>query len=216
MHGPLLKAGGDSAVLFQAAHQPLDSIPLTIARGIEAVPTVQGALIAPARDHRADAPSGQCSPYARVAVAPVAHYEGGSVPRTARTGTPHAPAVQERLQVERFVPFAPGEEERHRFAAALRAQVDLGGEATALASEHLMLLATHGSRGVLVRTDNRTVHVVRIPVEPSPCISGSLKFLQYPLPYSDVGPPPEPAPYGGPRPESLRQIPPRRTGPQHP
>jgi hypothetical protein len=40
--GPLLKAGGDAAVLFQAAHQPLDSIPLAIVRGIEAVPTVQG------------------------------------------------------------------------------------------------------------------------------------------------------------------------------
>ena len=51
VHGPLLKAGGDSAVLFQAAHQPLDSIPLTIKRRIEAMPAVQGALIAPARDN---------------------------------------------------------------------------------------------------------------------------------------------------------------------
>ena len=79
-----------------------------------------------------------------------------------------------------------------------------------------MLLATHGSRGMLVRTDNRAIHVVRIPVELPPCVTGSLKFLQHALPYSGGGPPPESAPCSWPWPESLRQVPPRRTGAKDP
>ena len=79
-----------------------------------------------------------------------------------------------------------------------------------------MLLATHGSRSVLVRTDNRAIHVVRIPVELPPCVTGSLKFLQHALPYSGGGPPPKSGPCSWPWPESLWQVPPRRTGPKHP
>ena len=216
MRRPLLEPGGDSAELLQAAHQTLNSVTLPVERGIEAVPAVQGALIAPARDHRADAPPGQYSSHARVVVASVAHHGVGPVLWTACTGASHAPEVQERLQIERFVAFAPGEEERHRFAAALGAQVDLGGEAPARASESLVLLAPHGPSSVLVSANDRTIDEVFAPVQFAAPVGLALECPQHALPYTRCGPPPESAVRRAPGTEVARQVTPGRSGTEHP
>ena len=73
--------------------------------------------------------------------------------RRAASGAPapsaaDATAGEQRLEVERLVALTPGEDERHRLAAALGAKVDLRGEPAARAAEGLIVLAADGAGGV--------------------------------------------------------------------
>ena len=90
------------------------------------MPAVQGALIVPTWDNSPNSATRERPPHALVAVAPVADHQGGSVPRTARTGATHAPEVQERFHVKRLVPFTAREDKRHRLTSTFGTQVNLG------------------------------------------------------------------------------------------
>ena len=194
MRSALLEAGCNAAKLLEAAHQTFDAVPLPVEERIEAMAAVQGTLIAPARNHSPDVTSCERPSDAGIAVASVTHHRRRTPPWTACSGTTNASEIEQRLQVERLVPLAPGEHERQWPASTFGSQVNLRGEATAGASERLVLLATHGPRGVLVRAHHGTVHEVYAPVERASCIGFTLEFLQHALPDACGGPPAEPAP----------------------
>lgn len=53
-----LEPSREATVLFQVARQTLNAVPLPLEHRIKAMPAVQGTLIAPTRDHRAQTPVG--------------------------------------------------------------------------------------------------------------------------------------------------------------
>lgn len=125
---PPFNPGGDAVVLFQTAHQPLDSVSLMVEDRIEAMPAIQRALVAPAWDYHAHASSSTRPPHAREAVSLVIHNSSRPMPGTPRADAPHVSEFQERIPVEPLMPLSGGKDEGHRHASAFSAQVDLGGE----------------------------------------------------------------------------------------
>ena len=85
-----------------------DSLALVDALRLDGVPAVVGPLVAPARDHRADAPPRQQAADQRVTVALVAHELAGAEPRPAAPRAPHVPAREEGFEVPRLVALAAG------------------------------------------------------------------------------------------------------------
>lgn len=94
--GPLLVARSHSAVLLEATDQPFHSVALPLQRVVESthMPPVGGPLIRAAWDHSPDALAREHLPYARVAIALVAHDAFGSVSWPAGARALHTTQLQ--------------------------------------------------------------------------------------------------------------------------
>jgi hypothetical protein len=105
--GALLVAGRDAPVLLEAINEPFDPIALSVRRAVErverCVTPIVGALIAPARDDGTDAPSGEGTADARVAVALVADELRRAVAGSPAARPPDPPAGEQGIEVDRLV-----------------------------------------------------------------------------------------------------------------
>src|ERR671932_544899 len=132
--GALVVAGGQAAELLAAGDQPLDPVAQPVRRTVEAAtPALRpqpGDGVAEAAPPAGGAPRPP-------GVAPVAHYAPGAPPRPAPAGAADRALLQQLLEGGGLVPLPGRQHQRQRLAAALRAEMDLGGEAALTAPEGL-------------------------------------------------------------------------------
>src|SRR5919202_3119842 len=137
--GALVVAGGQAAALLAAGDQPLDPVAQPVRRTVEAAATAlrpqPGDGVAEAAPPAVGAP---CAP----GVAPVAHYAPGAPPRPAPAGAADRALLQQLLAGGGLVALPRRQHQRQRRAAALRAEMDLGGEAALTGPEGLRLRAS--------------------------------------------------------------------------
>jgi len=96
-----------------------------------------GRFVAAPGNHGADAALAEVLPDRAAAVALVPGDAVGPQARTPHTRSTDGAGFQQRRQGELLVPLAAGQGEDDRLAAALGADVDLGGEAAPAAPERL-------------------------------------------------------------------------------
>src|SRR5215208_1291144 len=123
--GALVVAGGQGAELLAAADQVLHAVAPPVERPIKRAAAALGSL---ARDGDPDA-----APAARLADGPtavafVAGHPLGAHARPPAAGPPHRALRQQLWEHRRLVRLAGREHQGHRLAAALGAEMDLGGE----------------------------------------------------------------------------------------
>src|SRR5215218_432418 len=143
---PLLEAGRHRAELLEPVEAPLHHIATPVVLPVKGQrptrpPGTTGALVRPLRDGVGNAAAAQQPPAGRVAVRLVADQMIGPLARPApAAGTGHRDRVQNRLELGRVVPLTRGEHHAKRPAAAVAAQVELGGQPTPGAAERLGLV----------------------------------------------------------------------------
>jgi site-specific DNA recombinase len=104
-------------------------------------PGTTSTLVGPLRDGVTDATAAQQPPAGRIAVGLVADQMVGPLARSAPpAGAGHPDRVQHRLELGRVVPLTRGEHHAKRPAAAVAAQVDLGGQPAPGPAERLGLV----------------------------------------------------------------------------
>src|SRR3954454_12483914 len=132
--GALVIAGGQAAELLAAGDQVLHAVAQSIERPIEgAAPSLVGL----ARDGDLDPAAAALVTDGPTAVALIASHALGPYPRPAPPGTPHRALGQQPGEHRRLVRLAGREHHRHRLAATLGAEMDLGGEAALAAAQRL-------------------------------------------------------------------------------
>src|SRR5918998_2880981 len=132
--GALVVAGGEGAELLAAGDQPLDPVAQPVHRAVEAAAPALGPQ---PRDGVADATPPTVGAALPSGIALVAHHPRGALPRPAAAGAPHRALLQQRLEGGGLVALAGRQHQRQRLAAALRAEMDLGGEAALAAPQRL-------------------------------------------------------------------------------
>src|SRR3954470_2001212 len=133
--GALIVAGGQGAELLAAADQVLHAVAPPVELPIK---RAAAALVGLARDGRPDAAAAARLANGPTAVALVAGHAPGSHPGPPPTGTPHRALGQQLGEHRCLVRRAGCEHHGHRLAAALGAEMDLGGEAPLAAPERLL------------------------------------------------------------------------------
>ena len=175
-----------------------------------------GPLVAAVRDEGLDVAPGEQATHGRVAVALVPNEALWAKARPSRSGAADVACAEQCLHVPRLVALASREDECHRLSATLGAQVHLGRETAAGAPECFVSLTAHRPGGVLVGANDCPVDVVRRPVELPSSVARALEGPEHACPHACGCPAAKPIPRGGPRPEVLREVPPRRTRTEDP
>src|SRR5918912_266652 len=129
---PFVVAGGQAAVLLAAVDQPLHAVPQPVDRPVEGP---RAAFVAPPRNGVPKAPPATVRAARAAGVALVAHDPLGPDAGPPAARTPHRARLQQWRESGRLMPLPRREHQRHRFATALDAQVDLGREAALAAPE---------------------------------------------------------------------------------
>ena len=191
--GSLFETSGDPAEQLQAPYKALDFVSFTVQGGIEAMPTIQRPLIAPAWDHRSETPPRQEAANRWVAVTPIPDNAARAASRTPRAHSPYPDRIEKRFQVQRLVTLTTGEDECHRVASAFSAHVYFRAEAAARSTEGLVRLTTACACRALVRTHYGAVEVMRAPVQLALGVCLRLERLQHVLPHTRSSPPAEAA-----------------------
>src|SRR5215210_8923145 len=132
--GALVVARGQAAVLLAAGDQVLHAVAQPVACPIEGAAL---ALVDLARDGDPDPAAAARVADGPTAVALVAGHALGAYPRPPAARPPHRALGQQPREYRRLVRLAGREHHRHRLAAALGAEMDLGGEAALAATKRL-------------------------------------------------------------------------------
>src|SRR5215212_12067689 len=133
--GALVVAGGQAAELLAATNQVLHAVAPPVQRPIEGA---AAALVGLARDGVPDAAAAARLADGPAAVAFVAGYALGAHPGPPAAGPPHR-ALRQQLREHRcLVRLAGREYQGQRLAAALGAEMHLGGEPALAAAERLL------------------------------------------------------------------------------
>jgi len=110
-----------------------------------------------------------------------------------------------------------GQDERHELAMAFRAHMDLGTEAALTPAECFGVCATFvGARCMLMRPDDRAIHIVDIPVEVSARVGLLLDRRKEARPDPRLAPAIKAARDGSPWAIALRQVAPRGASAEEP
>src|SRR4051795_139678 len=133
--GALVVAGGQGAELLAATDQVLHAVAPPVERPIK---RAAAALVGLARDGRPDAAAATRLANGPTAVALIAGHAPGSHPGSPPSGPPHRALGQQLGEHRRLVGLAGREHHGHRLAAALGAEMDLGGEAPLAVAERLL------------------------------------------------------------------------------
>src|SRR5215212_10709388 len=133
--GALVVAGGQAAELLAAGDQVLHPVAPPVEPPLEGAAP---ALVGLARDGEPDPAAAARLADGPAAVALVAGHALGAHARPPPTGTPHRALGQQLREHRRLVRLAGREHQGHRLAAALGAEMDLGGEPTLAAAERLL------------------------------------------------------------------------------
>src|SRR5215210_8731696 len=133
--GALVVAGGQGAELLAATNQVLHAVAPPVERPIK---RAAAALVGLARDGRPDAATAARLADGPTAVAFVAGHALGAHARPPAAGPPHRALRQQLREHRRLVRLAGREHQSQRLAAALGAEMDLGGEAALAAAERLL------------------------------------------------------------------------------
>src|SRR5919202_5227539 len=132
--GALVVAGGQAAELLAAGDQPLHPVAQAVRRAVDGTAPALGPQPG---DGVADAAPAAVGAPRPPGVAPIAHHAPGAQPRPAAPGAAHRALLQQLLAGGGLVALARRQHQRQRRAAALRAEMDLGGAAALAAPEGL-------------------------------------------------------------------------------
>src|SRR5215213_2167553 len=132
--GALVVAGGQAAELLAAVDHPLHAVAQAVRCAVEGAAP---ALRPQPRDGVADAAPAAVGAPRPPGVAPVAHHAPGTPPRPTPAGAPHRALLQQLLEGGGLMPLARRQHQRQRLAAALGAEMDLGGAAALTAPQRL-------------------------------------------------------------------------------
>lgn len=130
----LFVAGGDAAELLEPVDEPLDALAGAVRRAVE---VRVAPLVLPGGDDGADAALAERPADVGVAVALVPGDALGAQPRPAASGPLDRALVKDRLGVAALMALPRTDDECHRLAATLGADVQLRGQATARPAEGL-------------------------------------------------------------------------------
>ena len=140
-------AGGEATELFQAVEAAFDDVALLVDGGVEArwpaagwtSGLAAGDLVGPFRAGEAD-PETSHRPAGRgVRVRLVSDHPAGPASWSAAPGRADADLIEQRQQLRVVTGLAWGDQDRHRPAAAVHGEVDLGGQPAPRASEPFAL-----------------------------------------------------------------------------
>lgn len=135
--GELIVSGGEMAVLFQAADQPLDEIALAVDAPVhEVLPGLGGEL----RDDGGDAAATQVLADRAAGVAAIGKQRLGPTAWATRAGTRDGTRRHQGLERGLLVTLAGGQDERDGPPAPLAAQMELAAEPAPRAAERLAFL----------------------------------------------------------------------------
>jgi hypothetical protein len=171
VYSALFITGRQTPVVFQ----PIDQSLYPLAEAVEG--TIKGTgpvFVLLPRDGDADTMASQVLPYLATTVGFVTYQTTRPAFGTPTPAPFHSPACHQGFEGHGFVPLARGEDQRHQLAPAFCTDMDFRTEATLTATERFGLWGPRvGPRRVLVRTDDRAIHKVDIPVQ-APCGVGLL------------------------------------------
>jgi hypothetical protein len=210
----LLIPGRQTPVLFQPIAQPFDPLAETVEGTIKG--TGPMFILLP-RDGDTDTMASQVLPNLPATVGFVPHQTPRAAFGAPAPGPFHGSACQQGFEGHSFVPLARGEDQRHQLAPAFRAAMDFCPEAALTATERCGLGAPAvGASRVLVRADDRAIHIVDIPVQVRCGICTLLDRGKEASPEASFPPAIETARHGAPRTIPLGQITPRGAGADDP
>ena len=214
IHSALLIPGRQTPVLFQPINQSFDPL----AEAVEGTITGTSAMfILFPRDRDADTMTAQVLPNLPTAIGLVTD----ETPRPAFGASApapfHGPALHQRFEGDGFVPLARRKDQRHQLAPACRTERDFGTEAALTAAERCGLrMPGVGPRRMLVRSDDRAIDLVEIPVELRCGIGTLLDRGKEASPEARLAPAIKTAGDGAPGAVPLRQVTPGGAGTQEP
>ena len=205
-----LITGRQTPRVFQPIDQPLDPLAETVESTIKRASAVFILL----------SWDGAAEPVAPQVLANLATTIGLVTHETTRPafGAPaptpfHSPAFHQGFEGHGFVPLARGEDQRHQLAPAFRANMDFRTEAALTAAERFGLwVPCGGPSRVVVRADNRALHIVDGPVQVLGSVGTRLDRSKEASPDTRLAPAIKAAGDGGPTAIPLGEVAPWGTG----
>ena len=210
----LLITGRQTPVVLQPVDQPLDPLAEAVDGPIKGTGAV---FILLAWNGDADTMAPEVLADLATAIGFVAHEATRSAFGAPASAPFHRAACHQGFEGHSFVPLARGEDQRHQLPPAFRADMHFGAEAALTATERFGLRTPGvGSRRMLMRPDNGTIHIVDSPVKLCGLVGTLLDGGKEASPDACLAPAVKAAGDGGPAAIPLGEVAPWGTGTDDP